>query len=141
MVSHVTCHMSGVRCRLRWVGRSVREDFRTVAFSFPGQAHRSFDVERVDKTGPRELAGRAVWRFQKTAGHVLCSHLSSLSPAPSQSFVSAVQYAGFTCMPFVGGFLSFVFKNTRVPILGNALVLTSFTAPVMVSLFRVFRVS
>lgn len=45
--------------------------------------------------------------------------------------VSAVQYAGFTCMPFLGGFLSFVFKDTHLPILGEALVLTSFTAPVI----------
>lgn len=43
---------------------------------------------------------------------------------------SAVQYAGFTCMPFVGGFLAFLMKDSRIPILGNFLVLTSFTAPV-----------
>ncbi|CAM9372145.1 unnamed protein product, partial [Hapterophycus canaliculatus] len=45
------------------------------------------------------------------------------------AYTTAVQYAGFTCMPFVGGFLAFLVKDRRIPILGKFLVLTSFTAP------------
>lgn len=54
--------------------------------------------------------------------------------------LSAVQYAGFTCMPFVGGFLAFVIKDQSFPILGDALVLTSFTAPVRFDLLFSVRV-
>lgn len=42
---------------------------------------------------------------------------------------SAVQYAGFTCMPFLGGFLSFVMGSRNIPIVGNFLILNQFTAP------------
>ncbi|CAM9472921.1 unnamed protein product [Ectocarpus sp. 8 AP-2014] len=35
-------------------------------------------------------------------------------------------------MPFVGGFLSFLIKDRRIPLLGEFLVLTSFTAPAYV---------
>ncbi|CAM9888603.1 unnamed protein product [Ectocarpus sp. 13 AM-2016] len=48
------------------------------------------------------------------------------------AYTTAVQYAGFTCMPFVGGFLSFVIKDRRIPLLGEFLVLNSFTAPAYV---------
>ena len=44
---------------------------------------------------------------------------------------SAVQYAGFTCMPFLGGFFSFLLESRSFPILGNFLVLNQFTAPAL----------
>lgn len=42
---------------------------------------------------------------------------------------SAVQYTGFTCMPFLGGFLSFLMGSRNIPVVGNLLVLNQFTAP------------
>ena len=40
-----------------------------------------------------------------------------------------MQYAGFTCMPIVGGFLSHVMGSEKIPLIGQFLVLTQFTAP------------
>ncbi|CAM9773448.1 unnamed protein product, partial [Choristocarpus tenellus] len=45
--------------------------------------------------------------------------------------VTAVQYAGFTCMPFVGGFLSYILGNRDIDMLGP-LKLNQFTAPAYV---------
>lgn len=42
---------------------------------------------------------------------------------------SAVQYAGFTCMPFLGGFLCWLLKSRAYPVLDGLLVLNEFTAP------------
>lgn len=44
----------------------------------------------------------------------------------------AVQYAGFTCMPFVGGLLSFLLGPRSIPLIGDILVLDQFTAPAFV---------
>lgn len=43
-----------------------------------------------------------------------------------------MQYAGFTCMPFVGGFLSFLLKSRSFSVVGRVLVLNQFTAPAFV---------
>ena len=47
----------------------------------------------------------------------------------SYFFPSAVQYAGFTVMPVLGGFFSYVLGSTEIPLLGRFLMLTQFTAP------------
>ena len=44
----------------------------------------------------------------------------------------AVQYAGFTCMPFVGGLLSFLLGSDSISLIGDALVINQFTAPAFV---------
>ena len=40
----------------------------------------------------------------------------------------AVQYAGLTCMPIVGGFLSHALGSAKIPLIGQFVVLTQFTA-------------
>ncbi|CAM9412963.1 unnamed protein product, partial [Ectocarpus sp. 8 AP-2014] len=45
------------------------------------------------------------------------------------AYTTAVQYAGFTVMPILGGFFSYLLGSTEIPLLGRFLLLTQFTAP------------
>ncbi|CAM9152934.1 unnamed protein product [Scytosiphon promiscuus] len=45
------------------------------------------------------------------------------------AYTTAVQYAGFTVMPVLGGFFSYLLGSTEIPLLGCFLLLTQFTAP------------
>lgn len=67
----------------------------------------------------------------------MCLSLSSLLgtcsvPVRPTQPDSAVQYAGFTCMPFVGGFLAFALRGHSFHLLGRLVVLNQFTAPAFV---------
>lgn len=41
----------------------------------------------------------------------------------------AVQHAGFTVMPVLGGLFSYLLGSEEIPLIGRFLVLTQFTAP------------
>lgn len=40
-----------------------------------------------------------------------------------------MQYAGFACMPLLGGYLSYVLGDRVIPVVGKIIVLNEFTAP------------
>lgn len=52
-----------------------------------------------------------------------------MGPLPFPWRIRAVQYAGFTVMPVLGGFFSYLLSSTEIPLLGRFLMLTQFTAP------------
>lgn len=41
----------------------------------------------------------------------------------------AFQYAGFTVMPILGGYFSYLLHSREIPLMGRFLVLSEFTAP------------
>lgn len=41
----------------------------------------------------------------------------------------AVQYAGFTVMPILGGYFSDFLQTREIPVLGHRIVLSAYTAP------------
>ncbi|CBN79387.1 conserved unknown protein [Ectocarpus siliculosus] len=45
------------------------------------------------------------------------------------AYTRSQQYAGFTVMPILGGFFSYLLGSTEIPLLGRFLLLTQFTAP------------
>eukprot|EP00752_Nemacystus_decipiens_P015766 g14076.t1 len=45
------------------------------------------------------------------------------------AYTTAVQYAGFTVMPVLGGLFSYLLGSDEIPLIGRFLLLTQFTAP------------
>eukprot|EP00903_Cladosiphon_okamuranus_P018701 g17214.t1 len=45
------------------------------------------------------------------------------------AYTTAVQYAGFTVMPVLGGLFSYLLGSEEIPVIGKILMLTQFTAP------------
>lgn len=55
----------------------------------------------------------------------MCTGACSFVPSSSR----AVQYAGFTVMPVLGGLFSYLLGSEEIPLVGRFLMLTQFTAP------------